>query len=102
MTFAEHLGRIGATLNQIGFDVGKYRISVYSALSTVVVVFLVIAIARLGSKLARRFFARLTRLDPTQKVLGEKLLSLGIWLFAILVGIDALGIDLTCRRPSAT
>lgn len=95
MTFSVHLAQLGATLNQIGFDIGKYRISVYSALSTVVVVFLVIVIARLGSRLARRFFARLTRLDPTQQVLGEKLLSLGIWLFAILIGIDALGIDLT-------
>ncbi|MDB5726605.1 MAG: mechanosensitive ion channel [Novosphingobium sp.] len=95
MTFADHLERIGVTLSKIGFDVGKYRISVYSGLSTIVVVIAVIVIARLGGKLARRFFKRLNRLDSAQQELGEKLLSLGIWLFAILVGVDALGIDLT-------
>jgi small-conductance mechanosensitive channel len=37
----------------------------------------------------------MTRLDPTQQVLGGKLLSLAVWATAILVGIDLLGIDLT-------
>lgn len=95
MTLYDHLGRIGATLNQIGFDVGKYRISVYSALSTIVVIVAMIVVARLGSRLARRTFARLTRLDPGQQVLGEKLVSIGIWLIAFFVGVDLLGIDLT-------
>jgi small-conductance mechanosensitive channel len=95
MTFVQHLERIGATLNQIGFDVGKYRISLYTGLSTVAVIVAIIVFARFGSRLARRTFARITSLDPAQQVLGEKLVSLGIWILAILVGIDALGIDLT-------
>lgn len=95
MTLYDHLGRIGATLDQIGFDVGKYRISVYSGLSTIVVIVAMIVVARLGSRLARRTFARLTRLDPGQQVLGEKLVSIGIWLIAFFVGVDLLGIDLT-------
>ncbi|MGN6356968.1 MAG: mechanosensitive ion channel family protein [Novosphingobium sp.] len=95
MTFAEHLGRIGATLNQIGFDVGKYRISLYTGLTTLVVIAALIVVARFGSRIARRTFARISSLDPAQQVLGEKLVSLGIWVLAILVGIDALGIDLT-------
>jgi small-conductance mechanosensitive channel len=95
MIVPRELERIGVTLNQIGFDVGKYRISVYTALTTLVVIAAIIVIARFGSKLARRTFARITRLDPGQQVLGEKLVSLGIWLVAILVGIDVLGIDLT-------
>ncbi|MBW8755236.1 MAG: mechanosensitive ion channel [Sphingomonadales bacterium] len=95
MTFNEHLGRIGAILNQIGFDVGKYRISVYTALSTVVVIVALIVVARLGSRLARRTFARLTRLDPGQQLLGEKIVSIAIWLIAFFLGIDLLGIDLT-------
>jgi small-conductance mechanosensitive channel len=95
MTLSEQLGRIGATLNLIGFDVGKYRISVYTALSTIVVIVAMIVIARLGSRLARRAFARLTRLDPGQQVLGEKIVSIAIWLIAFFFGIDLLGIDLT-------
>ena len=95
MTFVEQLERIGATLNLIGFDVGKYRISVYSTLSTIVVIVALIVVARLGSRLARRTFARLPRLDPGQQVLGEKIVSIAIWLIAFFVGIDLLGIDLT-------
>jgi small-conductance mechanosensitive channel len=95
VTFSDQLVRIGATLDQIGFDVGKYRISLYSTLSTLVVIILVIAIARIGTKFACRFFARITRLDPGQRVLGEKIVSIAIWLMAFLIGIDVLGIDLT-------
>jgi small-conductance mechanosensitive channel len=95
MTFSDHVMQLGATFDLIGFDVGKYRISLYSALSTAVVIVLVIAFARLGSKIARRFFARLTRLDPGQQVLGEKIVSITIWLLAFFIGVDVLGIDLT-------
>jgi len=35
------------------------------------------------------------RLDASQRLLAEKLLSVMLWAFAILIGIDLLGIDLT-------
>jgi small-conductance mechanosensitive channel len=95
LSFSDHLVRLGATLDLIGFDVGKYRISLYSGLSTAVVIVLVIVFARLGSRIARRFFSRLTRLDPGQQVLGEKIVSITIWLLAFFIGVDVLGIDLT-------
>lgn len=95
MTVWTELGRIGAILNEIGFDVGKYRISVYTGLATLVVVVALVVVARVGSKVARRTFARITSLDPGQQVLGEKLVSIGIWLIAFFVGIDLLGVDLT-------
>jgi small-conductance mechanosensitive channel len=95
MTLSDQLGRIGATLNHIGFDVGKYRLSLYTALTALVVIIALIVLARLGSKVARGFFARMSRLDTGQKLLGEKLVSIAIWIVALLVGIDVLGIDLT-------
>lgn len=95
MTLSEQLDRIGATLSMIGFDVGKYRVSVYTGLTTLVVIAAMIVLARIGSKVARRFFNRITRLDPGQRLLGEKLVSITIWIIAFLVGIDLLGIDLT-------
>ncbi len=95
MNLPDQLERIGATLSLIGFDVGKYRISLYSGLSALVVIALLIVISRIASKITRRAFNRITRLDPAQQVLGEKLVSIGIWLIAFLVGIDLLGIDLT-------
>ena len=95
MTAWERLGRIGATLNQIGFDVGKYRISIYTGLTLLAVIVAMIIVARIGTKLSRRFFNRIGRLDPGQRVLGEKLASIGVWVLVLLIGIDILGIDLT-------
>lgn len=95
MSFWNELGQIGATLDQIGFDVGKYRLSVYTTLSALIVIAALIVLARFGSKLSRRFFAGITRLDPGQRLLGEKLVSIAIWIVAFLFGIDILGIDLT-------
>ncbi|WP_084355927.1 mechanosensitive ion channel family protein [Novosphingobium lentum] len=82
-------------LDQIGFDVGKHHISLWGAAWIILVVLAMFVLARLGSRLAKRIFARLTRLDVAQRVLGEKLVSIAVWLLAVLVGIDILGIDLT-------
>jgi small-conductance mechanosensitive channel len=89
------LAEIFATLDAIGFDVGSTRISLWSALVVFVVLLAIFLFARLGSRLAKKVFARLTRLDPAQQLLGEKLVSVGVWALAILIGIDVLGIDLT-------
>ena len=82
-------------LDRIGFDVGQSRISVLTVLIVLVVLLGIIVVARLGSWLARKVFARMTRLDLAQQLLGEKLVSLAVWAATILVGIDILGIDLT-------
>jgi len=82
-------------LDSIGFDVGNTHVSLWSALVVLVVLVATFAVAILGSKLARKAFARLTRLDPAQQLLGEKLVSVAVWVLAILIGIDVLGIDLT-------
>ncbi len=82
-------------LNEIGFDIGNYHISVWGALRIAIVVVLVFAGAQLVSKLARRMFRRIDSLDRTQQLLGEKLASIAVWAVAILAGIDVLGISLT-------
>lgn len=82
-------------LDRIGFDVGHTHISVWNAIVTVAVVMAMLAVARLGSRLARRLFGRMTRLDPTQQLLGEKLVSIAVWVTSALIAIDILGISLT-------
>lgn len=89
------LTEIFATLDAIGFDIGNTRLSLWSALVVLVVLLAIFLFARLGSRLAKKLFARLTRLDPAQQLLGEKLVSVGVWALAIMIGIDVLGIDLT-------
>lgn len=86
---------IVTALDSWGFDLGTTRISVWSALVMVVVLVGLFLLARLGGRLAKRTFARITRLDPAEQLLGEKLVSILVWAFAIMVGIDLLGIDLT-------
>lgn len=83
------------TLNEIGFDIGTYHISVWGALRIIIVLVLVLLFARLGSRLAKRLFRRIDSLDGAQQLLGEKLVSIAVWALAILVGIDVLGISLT-------
>lgn len=82
-------------LNAIGFDIGNYHISVWGALRIVIVVVLVFVLGQLVSKLARRMFRQIDRLDRAQQLLGEKIASIAVWALAILIGIDVLGINLT-------
>lgn len=89
------VGEFIAWLDAFGFTVGDTRISAWSVLVVLVVIVGLIAFARLASKIANRLFRRMSGLDPGQRLLGEKLLSIAIWTFATLVGIDLLGIDLT-------
>ena len=88
-------GEAIAALDRIGFDVGDNRVSLWSGLLVLAVLVGVVLVARLGTLAARRVFGRIHRLDATQRLLGEKLVSIALWAIAILVGIDLLGIDLT-------
>ena len=69
-------------LNAIGFDIGNYHISVWGALRIVIVVLLVFVMGQLVSKLARRMFRRIDRLDRAQQLLGEKIASIAVWALA--------------------
>lgn len=82
-------------LDAIGFDVGSYHISLYHALLVLVVALAVIVAGRISSALTKRAFRRMHRLDAAQQLLGEKLVSIAIWVVLALVAIDFLGISLT-------
>ena len=88
-------GDIVNTLDDIAVQVGSVRVSAWDLAVILIVLALVISVAWAVSKLAHRLLANATRLDMTQRLLIEKMLSLMIWGIAILVGIDVLGIDLT-------
>lgn len=82
-------------LDSFGVTVGDTRFSLWSVLLVILVIVGVIVLARLGSRLARSALKRVTRLDATQNLLADKLLTLAVWALALLIGIDILGIDLT-------
>ena len=82
-------------LDAWGFTIADTRFSVWSVLVVVMVVLGVIVFARLFSKLSHKMLGRVTKFDASQRLLGEKLLTVGVWAAAIMIGIDMLGIDLT-------
>ena len=95
VNFHRWAAEIADQADSIGFDYGHTRVSLYRALLAVVVLTAVILFGRLASRIVRGLFARLTNLDPTQRLLGEKLVSIVVWVVTALIGIDALGISLT-------
>jgi small-conductance mechanosensitive channel len=82
-------------LDSIGFDVGDSRISIYRALLILIVLVCVFVVGRIADGLVRRLFHRITPLDATERLLGQKIASIAVWVVAILVGMDILGINLT-------
>lgn len=95
VTISEATDLIIRQLDSIGFDYGDTRISLYRALLVLAVIAVVIIAARLASSGVRRLFRRLTSLDSTQQLLGEKIVGIVVWVICVLLGVDFLGVDLT-------
>ncbi|WP_319641324.1 mechanosensitive ion channel family protein [Novosphingobium sp. JCM 18896] len=95
MTWEAGLSEVVRHLDSIGFDVGSSRISIYRAILIVLVVAGVFVAGRLASGVSRRIIHRITPLDAAERLIGEKIVSIIVWVIAILVGIDLLGINLT-------
>ncbi|GGC10737.1 hypothetical protein GCM10011494_31850 [Novosphingobium endophyticum] len=89
------VGDVIDTLDSLALQVGTARVSIWDMVVIVLVLVLVITVAWAASRFSSRVLARATRLDMTQRLLTEKMVSLVIWAVAILIGIDVLGIDLT-------
>lgn len=82
-------------LDAHAINVGTFHLSIWSALVVVMILLGIILFARLGSKFAHLLLGKLASLDSTQRLLTEKLATIVVWMLAILIGLDILGIDLT-------
>jgi small-conductance mechanosensitive channel len=92
---SETAGSVVETLDRLALQAGSYRLSLWDVLVFGLVIAVVMVAAWFASRAARAALSRATRLDETQRLLFSKLISLAVWIIAILVGIDVLGIDLT-------
>ena len=113
----ETVGSLIDGLDSLALSLGNIRISVFDVLIVAVILIGVLFGAWLISKFARRGVRRFTKLDDTQQLLAEKILTIMVCT-AFFLGIDLLGIDLTAlavfsgafglaigfglRRPSVT
>lgn len=79
----------------IGFDVGSYRLSLYGLVSAVIVAVLLFVLVRLTLRAAKWTLRRNPRLDPSQRLLTEKIIGIILFALALFIGVDLLGIDLT-------
>ena len=92
---SETVGSMLESLDSMALSMGDMRISLFDVLVVSTVIIGVIALAWFISKLLRRVVRRFTKLDETQQLLSEKILTIIVWAAAFFVGIDLLGIDLT-------
>ena len=89
------IDRIMVGARAIGIDIGSYRLSLYSFLSTIIVFFLLFLLVRITLRAMKWVLRRNSKIDETQRILVEKLAGIALFGLAAMVGIDLLGIDLT-------
>jgi small-conductance mechanosensitive channel len=82
-------------LERVGFDVGKQRFSLLSLIEDLIIVVALLAAIRLANRVIGHSIANTPSLDPTQRLLVQKLAGLAVIAAAFFFGIDLLGINLT-------
>ncbi|WP_374523883.1 mechanosensitive ion channel family protein [Sphingopyxis sp.] len=91
----EGASRIVETMKAIGLDVGSYRLSLYGLFSAIIVAVLLWVAVKAIMRAIKWLLRRNTQIDQAQRLLTEKLIAIALFSFALLFGIDLLGIDLT-------
>ena len=86
---------VTTTLDQIAFTIGSRRLSLLILIQILVALVALYALVRLANRLVEISIRRATGLDPTQRLLAQKLAAIVIIAIAIFVAIDLTGIDLT-------
>jgi len=86
---------ITTTLDAIGFDIGRRRLSLLTALTVLLTFVVLYAVVRVANRAVGHALAQTRGLDATQRLLGQKLAGIALVIAAFFFGIDALGIDLT-------
>lgn len=89
------LDAITSTLDGVGVDIGRRRLSLLAITSALVAIVVIVAVVRLVNRIVAHSIGRATTLDATQKLLGQKLATIAIIVAAFFFSIDLLGIDLT-------
>jgi len=86
---------VTTTLDQIAFTIGSRRLSLLILIQMLVALVALYALVRLANGLVEFSIKHATGLDPTQRLLTQKLAAIVIIAIAFFVAIDLTGIDLT-------
>jgi small-conductance mechanosensitive channel len=82
-------------LDRVGFTLGNTRFSLLSLTQIGVTLLVLFAAVRLASRVINHSIKRAKSLDPTQQLLAQKLVGIGLLVAAFFIAIDIAGIDLT-------
>jgi small-conductance mechanosensitive channel len=89
------LAEITRPLDSLAFSVGARRLSLLALIELIITALALYAAVKLANRLIGQALKHAGGLDPTQRLLTQKLAALAIIAIAFFVGIDLAGIDLT-------
>lgn len=89
------LDPITTAMDRVGFNLGAKRFSLLWVVTIAITVLVLYTAARVVNRIAGHVIGSSDGLDPTQKLLGQKIASVVVIVLAFFIGIDTLGIDLT-------
>jgi small-conductance mechanosensitive channel len=89
------LGPITATLDRLAFTIGSRRLSLLLLFQIGAALLALYVVVRFTIRIIGRLIGSARGLDPTQRLLGQKLAAIAIVTLAFFIGIDLAGIDLT-------
>lgn len=86
---------VGEFLDSVAITIGELRLSLLTVLKALMVTGLMVAGARMLSRLIAGRLSKNDDISPTMRVLTAKLLQVLLFSLAIIVGLKAVGFDLT-------
>jgi small-conductance mechanosensitive channel len=86
---------VAAILDRIGFNVGSVRLSVLRLVQAVVFISALMWIAFSAGNFVDRRLQQVEELTPSLRVLLGKMLRIAFIVFAVMIGMQSLSIDLT-------
>ena len=89
------LDPITTAMDRVGFNLGAKRFSLLWVVTIAITVLVLYTAARVVNRIAGHIIGSSDSLDPTQKLLGQKIAGVFVIVLAFFIGIDTLGIDLT-------
>lgn len=91
----DHLGTVIGVLDNARVDAGTLNLSLWSILKAIFVFGLLLWTVNWGSKKLRRYLGTHRKFTPTMRELIVKGINISGFVFALIVGLNVLGIDFT-------
>lgn len=77
------------------YSFGRYQISAYIVLQSLLVITVILWLTYWLSRLIDRRIGRMKNIHPSSKLLAQKILAITLYVFAGLLAVNVIGIDLT-------